>query len=182
MNGGDYLLYGVMIFFFGPWLLGALELIGAQSFWKIFYKIGIPVFKQTLIINTLQLSMNPNKVFRKKEGKFKFDNNNKIYFTSQMFLFNFRIHTPLPFKAIATIRDNEHVDIKAKVPLGLSLFFLSWLCGWTIGSILMSNLIFFLIGFGLVGVMIFVSYPLEKKRMLTMVNELQEIITEHNRS
>ena len=174
----------------GSWFLALIEMISVHSFATLFFRIGIPVYRRTLNIETTNLVIEPNRTIKKSEGKFQFTSDNKIYFLSQMFWFKFgRFTTPFPFKAIGTIRPDNKIDIIARVPIATSLFLLFWVVGWTagtvgasIGSGEFSSLGFGLIGWAFAGVMVLISYPIEKGRMDTMTRELEKIITAHNKS
>ena len=169
------------------WFIGIFEMISLHSFLAFAFKIGIPVKRITLEIDTKNLELKNGQTIKMDEGKFHFTNNN-IYFLSQMFFFNFRITTPFPVKVIATINPYNKVDIVARIPIGSTLFFLFLLIGWTAGSIgfgLQSGH-FSAIGFGIIGwlfsgLMIGISYPIEKNRFDTMITELKKIITAHNK-
>ncbi|WP_350286439.1 hypothetical protein [uncultured Croceitalea sp.] len=178
----------VIILAFGSWLLAVVEMIGVHSFSKFFFRLGYPVYKTTLKIENWGRFRRPTEVLKKTEGKFKFSSDGYAYFLSQ-FLFGkfFRTTTPFPFKAIAKINPNGLIEIKARVPLGTTLFLLCWIVGWTVGTIGIGIgsgnfgvMLVGLIGWGFAALMVGISYPLEKKRMDVMVSELKEIITAHN--
>ena len=105
------------------------ELILLQTFWGIAFRIGIPVKRTTLEINTKNFHPEIGKTVRMKEGKFRFTPKRKAYFLSRLFVF--RIITPFPFKAVATFDERNKVDIVARIPIGTTLFVLFWLLGWT---------------------------------------------------
>ncbi|MBU2554006.1 MAG: hypothetical protein KKF98_06060 [Bacteroidetes bacterium] len=170
------------------WFLAIIEMISLHSFWGIIFKVGIPVKRTSLEINTEKFHPEIGNTISMEEGKFRFTNERKVFFLSQFFLFRFT--TPFPFKVIATISPNNKVDIVARIPLGTTLFLLFWILGWTIGSIgfgiqsgNFSSVGFGLIGWLFAGLMIGISYPIEKRRFELMISELKQIITEnvHNR-
>jgi hypothetical protein len=150
------------------------------------FKIGIPVKRISLEIDSKKLELKKSETIKMGEGKFHFTKNN-VFFLSQIFFFKFRFTTPFPFKVIATIQPNNKIDIVARIPIGTTLFFIFWLAGWTAGSIgfgLQSG-DFSSIGFGLLGwifagLMFIISYHIEKDRFETMILELEQIITVHN--
>lgn len=185
---GQLFLFSVLLAF-GSWFIAVFEMIGIHSFSKFFFKIGIPVYKRNIKIKDWHQFKRPTEILRKEEGKFKFTSDGYAYFLSQFFLGKFfRTTTPFPLKAIAKINPNGLIDIKARIPIGTSLFFICWILGWTIGTVGMGiasgnyeNMLFGLIGWGFAALIVGISYPVEKKRMDLMVNELKEIIAAHNK-
>ena len=160
-----------------------------HTFSRSIFSIGIPIMKKSIDIPTKDFTIQFDVTYRKSEGKFRFSPDNKVYFLSQIFWFKFfRFNTPFPFKAIGTIRPDNKIDIVARLPIGSSLFLLFWLIGWTVAAI-RAGVQFGKIGamgFGLIGwifaaIMIGISYPIEKNRMETMIDELKSIMTRHNR-
>lgn len=168
------------------WFIAIIEMISLHSFLAFAFKIGIPVKRISLEIDTKKLDLKNGQTIKMDEGKFHFTNNN-VYFLSQIFFFKFRFTTPFPVKVIATISSYNKVDIVARIPFGTTLFFLFWLIGWTIGTFGfgMQSGYFSAIGFGIIGLfpglMIGISYPIEKNRFDTMISELKKIITAHNK-
>lgn len=170
------------------WFLAIIEMISLHSFWGLVFKIGIPIKRISLEINTEKFHPEVGNTIRMEEGKFRFTHERKVYFLSQVFLFRFfRFTTPFPFKVIATIAPNNKVDVVARIPIGTTLFLLFWILGWTVGSIGFgiqsgdfSSVGFGLIGWLFAGLMIGISYPIEKSRFDLMISELKQIITAHN--
>lgn len=173
----------------GTWLFSVIEMIAVLSFSKFFFRLGIPVYRKTLDIGTGNLQFESGQTINRAEGKFRFTASDQVFFRSRMFWFKlFRLNTPFPYKATGTIRPGNKMDIIARVPLGTSLFFLFWVTGWLAGTLVLiiasghySMLPFGLIGLAFAGAMVLISYPIEKGRMDTMVEELQSIITEQNK-
>tara|TARA_R110001592_G_scaffold50706_1_gene156682 strand:+ start:981 stop:1586 length:606 start_codon:yes stop_codon:yes gene_type:complete len=170
---------------FVSWFIVIIEMIAIHSFSRLFFGFGIPVYKTTLKIDEYDWFKRPIEVVKKDEGKFKFTEDGYIYFLSQFFFGKFfRTTTLFPFKATAKITVNGRVEIKARMPLGPTLFLFCWVVGWTAGTVGMSiesgnygAMLFGLIGWGFAALMVRISYPVEKKRMDLMVSELKEIIT-----
>jgi len=179
-----------VILAFGSWSIAIIEMISIHSFSGFFFEIGIPVYRTSIDFGKSGSFNRPYTVIKKFEGKFKFTNENKIYFLSQIFWFKFfRTSTPFPFKASGIIKSNGKIDIVARIPLGTTMFLLFWVIGWTAGTIGMSiqsgnygALAFGLIGWGFAALIILISYPIEKKRMDLMVGELKEIITAYKKT
>ena len=181
-----YIFILAAIFGVGSWLIGLFELISMHSFFRFIFKIGIPVLKTSINIETDNIFPETGVTIREEEGKSLFAKDHKVYFLSQMFLF--RIITPFPLKAIGKLKKDNTIDIVARLPIGTCLFFLFWLIGWTVGSIGIGiqsgesgSVGFGLIGWIFAGGIIGISYPIEKKRMKKMILELKQIITVHNR-
>ena len=166
----------------GSWLLAAIEMIAVQFFSPFFFRIGIPVYRRTIDIETKKLKVEQNATIKKSEGKFRFSTGNMVYFRSQTFFF--RLKTPFSFKAIGMLKPDNKIDIVARVPLGTTLFLLFWVICWTVGASIGSSgfgvLGFGLIGWAFAGIIVLISYPIEKGRMDAMVAELKEIITPQN--
>lgn len=186
MNGGLFILACALAFC--SWWIAVIEIITIHSFARFFFRIGINAYEKTINIDTKNLPFINKETIKKAEGKFQFSQDNKVYFLSQFFLFKFfRISTPFPFKAIGEIRTDNQIEIKARIPIGTTLFFLFWLLGWSVGALgastgilEMANLVFLLIGWGFAGIMVLISYFVEKGRMDQMVTELETIINTHN--
>lgn len=168
------------------WFFAIFEMISLHSFWGSIFKFGIPVKRLSLEIDTENFHPVIGKTIRKEEGKFRFISENEVCFLSQIFLFKFfRFSTPFPFKAVAKINSNNKVDITARIPVGTSFFLLFWILGWTMGSIGLgiqsgdfTSFGFGLMGWLFAGLMIGISYPIEKNRFDIMVSELTRIIHE----
>jgi len=167
------------------WIIAFIEMIAMHTFSKFSFQIGIPIYKHTFDIDTINLNVEHNITIRRSEGKFQFTQDNKVYFLSQFFFFKFfRFTTPFPFKAIGEIRTDHKTEIVARIPIGTTLFLLFWLIGWTAGAIGASinsgsigDIAFGLIGWVFAGIMVLISYPIEKRRMDRMVEELESIIS-----
>jgi hypothetical protein len=165
-------------------LLSIIEMISVHSFWTVFYRVGIPVFNRTLDINTADLAIHPCQTIKKSEGKFQFSADNRVYFTSRIFFFRlFRFVTPFPLKIVGTTKANNKIDLVGRLPIGMTMFILCWLFGWTVVAVsseFLNSIAFGLIGWGFVGIMIIISYWIEKQRVETMIEELVIILTEDN--
>jgi hypothetical protein len=161
------------------WILALIEILGAIAFISFFFKIGITVFEQTIPFPIKFHVEESQKPIKKKEGKFLFTPDHKIYFRSRI-LFG-RTATPFPFKAVGSI-DGNLLNIVAKIPIGTTLFFLFWILVWifafmkiTIRDESMASLLFGILGCGVVWFLFTVSYSIEKRRMETMITELKEM-------
>ena len=170
------------------WLIAIFEMISVHSFWRFAFKMGIPVKKISLETESNNFEFPANRTIKMDEGKFLFTNDRKVYFLSQLFLFRFRLSTPFPFRGIATLQPDNKIDIIATIPIGPTLFFLFWILGWTFGSIGLglqsgdfSSIGFALIGWLFAGVIFGISYPVEKRRFDTMISELKQIVSVHNK-
>lgn len=164
------------------WLLAIIEMISIHSFWSIFFKLGIPIKRMSFEIDTERFHPEIGKTIRREEGKFRFTREREVCFLSQISFFRFT--TPFPFKVLASICQNNKVDIVARIPIGTTLFLLFWILGWTAGSIGLciqsgdfSSVGFGLIGWLFAGLMFWISYSIEKNRFYTMISELKQIIT-----
>lgn len=168
------------------WFLAIFEMITLHYFWEFAFRVGIPVKRISLDLDTNKLQEKNKQIIKKEEGKFYFTDKN-VLFLSQLFFLNFRTVTPFPIKAIATIKSNNKIDIVARIPIGSTLFFSFWFIGWTVGTVILtmqsgnlSTIGFGLLGWLFAGLMIGISYPIEKNRLEVMISELKEIILEHN--
>ena len=184
----NYLFIFAWTLGFGSWFLVIFEMISIHSFWRIIFKFGIPIKRMSFEIETEKFHPEIGKTIRMEEGKFRFTSEGEVYFLSQIFLFRFfRFTTPFPFKVVALINRNNKVDIVARLPVGTTLFLLFWILGWTAGSIGFgfqsgdfSSVVIGLIGWLFAGLLIGISYPIEKNRFDTMISELKQIITVNN--
>ncbi len=158
--------------------LGITEMIGVQYFWKIFYSHGIRIYSD---VSPLPRPTDKNiavKSFKVDEGKFEFISPNECLFISHPhFLQIFRFHTPFPYKG-SVIWTEKGASISGRLPIGTTLFFLFWLIGWSIGTFKLNDISFFLTGILFIGVMIAISLPIERKRMIQMIDELKLILNE----
>lgn len=164
---------------FYSFFLFVAEFIGTQIFIKLFYRIGIKVFHHFYEVQFLKINIEPSRIFKMDEGKFKLINNGQFLFTSRLHISKiFRISTPFPFKGTAILNENK-IDIYGRFPIGSTLFFLFWTIGWTASSF-ENNIAFCLMGWLFVGLMVAISLPIEKKRMLKMISELKTILQDNS--
>jgi hypothetical protein len=179
MAGSYFIL--ACILGFGSWLIAFVEMIATHSFNRLAFNIGIPVIKRTIEMPTNEFAPKINTTIKESEGKFCFTDDGKVLFMSQYFWFKFfRTNTPFPFKVVGTINKNNTIDLIARLPIGASLFFMFWVIGWTIGMIgafQSGDRGFGMFGLISAAVIIGISYPIEKKRMEIMIEELKKIIT-----
>jgi hypothetical protein len=165
--------------------MAIIEFILIHSFVKFAFNIGIPIMKRTFEIPSSDFIRKIDFTYKESEGKFRFSADHKVYFLSQIFLFRFfRFTTPFPFKAVGTINNNNSIDIIDRLPIGSCLFLLFWIIAWIVAAItsVIQSGELNAVGIGLVGlisagIMIGISYPIEKKRMETMIYELKKIIS-----
>ncbi len=163
-------MFGVLWLILGlaSWLFFIVESFASRLFVPFFFESGFPVYRSTIITDVYDLSFPVNQTILKAQGKYRFVDKDKVYFFSHPKFF--RISTPFLFKAVGILNKNK-IEIRAKIPLGTTLFILFFI----IGSI--SLFIFFGLFACVVGFFMFlISIPLEEKRMRNMVAELDEIV------
>lgn len=186
MNGGLFLLAWILCV--SSWFLAIIEMFSVRSFSRVFFKIGIPICRQSININTEDLNIEYDEIIKKSEGRFKFTADHKVYFLSQRFWFKFfNLRTPFPFKTIGSITPNK-IELVARVPLGTSLFLLFWLIGWSGGNIATSynagsktEISLGALGWVIAALIAFISYKVEMSRFKKMIKELKEIIKTHSK-
>jgi len=119
------------------------------------------------------------------EGKFRFTTDNQVLFLSQLFLFKMsRFNTAFPLKITGTITTVNQMNIVARLPVGSTLFNLFFLTAFfkvfIVESGNSSALTFGLFPLAFVGALFGSSFFTERRRLKTMISELQEIINEQN--
>ncbi|UZR97320.1 hypothetical protein [Chondrinema litorale] len=119
------MIYFVTIFAIGGMLsffIIIIETFLLYSFTKFAFENGITAFERTIEIPTNNIKQLNDLKLKRKEGKFYFSPNNRIYFLSRFRIFSFRLNTPFPFKGTGVINKNNTITIIGKLPLGTTLF------------------------------------------------------------
>lgn len=172
----------VFIVVFSYWVVSIIELIATHSFNRLAFNIGIPIAKRTIEMPTGDFTPKINATIKGSEGKFCFTDDGKVLFLSQHFWFKFfRFNSVFPIKVVGTINKNNTIDLIVRLPVGPSLIFgVFFICSilsfFEVGMFLteigfrMQHLIFFAIIIG-------ISYPIEKKRLGLMIEDLKKIIS-----
>jgi hypothetical protein len=171
-----FVLIGITILSFP---LTFIEDNGIRLFQISYYRCGIIIYKTTIDISDLVILPGVKKVITKKEGCFYFADDGKIYFRSNPREFNwYRLRTMFPFKATASINDNDHLMVVVRLPIGPTVLSMGFSL---LGMLLAPAAGLAGIGFAIIPWLLFlVSYTVEKGRMETMVIELKEILADHN--
>lgn len=171
----------IVLIGFSCWVIAIIEHIAAHSFNRLAFNIGIPIVKRTIEIPTGDFTPKTNTTIKGTEGKFNFTDDVKVLFLSQHFRAKFfRYNSTFPLKIIGTINKNNTIDLSVRLPIGACLFFLFWVIGWTIGMIgafQSGDRGFGIYGLIFAAVIIGISYPIEKKRLGLMIEDLKKIIT-----
>jgi len=124
----EFWFYGVAALALGSWLLGVVELIGTVFFWRWVFTFGPRVFSdQRASARHLEI---PDTRFTTRSAAFRVVSPSELLFRPKLF----RIHSSL-FKGTLTLR-GDRASAEARVSLGLLLFLLVWLAGWSYGSFL----------------------------------------------
>ena len=163
------------------WFFAIIEMICAYSFVNFFFKIGIPIIKR---VDNIPISSNiiqPDNIYSCEEGKFKFITNNECLFIPKFKLFNFfRIRTPFPIRGRVKW-DIPYADsyarIRGQIPLSSTIFFGSFLLGWTVGGISNADFKIILISWLFAILIVGLSFFVEIGRFGTMINELRELVS-----
>lgn len=181
MNLGDKIGMGIFMVFAFSFFGGVFyEFFGARNFVEKLYFLGIKLisFKENWGDVQFQISSEPKDT---SSGKFKVLSSSTILFRYNQPLISFRVNTPLPFKGVIELKEGV-AHVTARIPLSPSIFFGIWLTGWTVGGVAMiiSNnqnrlmgLPFLLGGYAFLGAMMGYGYILEKKRLLTVLEEIK---------
>lgn len=178
------------ILFIGSWIIFIFEFILIQLSVIPLYKIGIPVFNKDYEFDSsaVNFKIPLNVTLHATEGKFNFSSPKNVYFSTRFSVLNlFRINTPFLFKGTAIIEDISTIRVKGRLPIGTSIFFISFIVVWTyfvLSEGIIGNyetaIFMTIIGWSGWSLIIFISYKLEKSRFETMIYELSELIKEHN--
>ncbi|MCK4695476.1 MAG: hypothetical protein KAT74_06925 [Candidatus Cloacimonetes bacterium] len=154
--------------------LWLIEYIGIQMFNKLIFRIGIPIFRENILLTMPGKLMRKNYIYKHTEGKFKFINNSECLFTSKFhFLSLYQINTYFPFMSIVKWNANFAVII-SKIPLFATILILSviGICVYlSINNI--SNVVFLIIFILLHGFCFFI----ERLRLRKKIKELESIIS-----
>jgi len=171
---------GMMFFFYTIFPLALLEFLIIQFFIKRFYFIGIPMFKKRIPIRCKDLFFPFNNKITKKEGVFRFYDDETVLFYSRISLETFQDNLLFRLKATGKIFNNELLII-ARLPLTIS-FLLPTCIIITILEIyskesLLNILIPILLSIILLGIIIGIWIYIKRKNINKMIIELEEILT-----
>lgn len=157
-------------------LLVIVEWIGTHFFFPLFFRLGIPVYKQTIDVKTTAFMGQPGTTIKKAEGKFKFSFDDRVYFLSRTMLYR-NVSTLFSLKATGTIQTDNKIDIVARLPVSATVLIPFVIFSGVAGGISGGSaaLVFWGYAFAFV-IGALMSYGIEKARMDRMVNELQEIM------
>ena len=125
----NFVFYGVAALALGSWLLAVMEMIGTAFFWRWVFTFGPRVFSDERA-STRHLEV-PGTRFTTRSAAFLAVSSSELLFRPKLF----RIHSSL-FKGTLTLR-GAHAAAEARVSLGLVLFLLVWLAGWSYGSFML---------------------------------------------
>jgi hypothetical protein len=139
-----------------------IESIAIMAMAKWAFQIGIPIRQVTLNTNISNLTLSEGETIEMKEGKFYTTKDLQILFRSRNRFFDFKLNTPFPFKAIATVISENEVKVVARLPLGPTLFMIPFI------------LTVMFIPF--VAIMFVIGYAVENSRFEKMVDELDAIL------
>jgi hypothetical protein len=164
--------------------LAVIESIGVWRFNGLVFRTGLAV------LNDQRILPNPNGRFPGGEtvdtanGKFLFVTPAECFFRHKSRLFSLQIHTPFPLKGTISW-SGDQVRIRGRAPLSSFLIFGTWLVGWVAGSLTMivsgregaeAGISLLVIGVAVVGGMVAVSLPIEKRRLRKLVRELESLV------
>lgn len=114
-------------------------------------------------------------------GKFKVIDESTVLFLYNQPLLSFRINSSIPLKGVIELKHGI-AYISGRAPLASSLFLGIWLIGWTMGGISVTFFakeknhlgpLFLIGGYIFFGLMISFSFYLERKRLLTVLDEIK---------
>ena len=164
------------------WLLAVLEGIGVLRLQDWVFRIGpVATVYQTGVACPVGLSV--VSAAETADIKYRVLEGHRCLFRRKFTLFEFRWNTPLELKGVISWTDGT-LTTSARYLLGVTLFFLAWLTGWTIGGIMfvikgqLMGLTFVALGW-LVGLgMMAHSRSLELKRFSKYAAEVQAALGE----
>lgn len=154
--------------------LAIIESTRVRLFSRRWYKLGLPVYRNALVVPQIQTERLTKEVYTKDEGVYYFAEDGNIYFRSLTAQGRWTVRTPFPFKCTATLINMDTLEITARIPLTATVFFS---CFTVLG-------IFFSLVPGSQGILFviipvalfWVSYTLEKKRLRIMLAELRYLL------
>jgi hypothetical protein len=173
-----------IILFIASWCLGAIswgyglfEIIGMLRLREWAFRFGpVAIVVETrceypLCLSSLLTSETQHVKYRVVEG-------NRCLFRRKFNFFEFRWNTPMEIKGIISWSDGI-LNVKGRYLLGVILFFVCWLAGWTLGGLLFiikePILGALFLGFGWLicgGIYIF-SRTMELRRFANFVKEVE---------
>jgi hypothetical protein len=166
------------------WFYGIYEMIAFFRLKGSSYNIGKRVLEFTERLDYIKDSIRLNDIVKTQRCKYKFLELNKCIFREKWRASHIlRLNTPFPLKGTVEFNDGK-ATVQGRVPLGMSIFLLAWLVGWSSGGIIVCinsndfndlgfSLLFTMIGWVIVFFMYFTALPLEKKRFLNAYGELK---------
>jgi len=190
MEGGGQLI-GVAVFMLAwvagvaAWFLAVAESIGIWRFSPRVFRSGFVVLSEERIIPHPGGRVPESHTIETANGKFRFLNPNECLFRGQSRWFAFRLHTPFPLKG-SIVWSGDHAQITGRAPIFTTVFLGACLIGWTAISLtaivsggdgLIVGAPFLLFGIAVVGGMVALSLPLEKRRAAALVRELEAVIS-----
>lgn len=162
------------------WFYGIYETIATFRMMVNPYNVGKKVIDFTEAFNCNRDRIKVNIVIETENGKFKFISENVCLFRRKLKLFTLRFHTPFSLKGRLELQDGA-VHIEGRLPLAPTIFFVALLIGWTSGGIgfaeqqkdFGASAVFVLMGWIFLGLIYYISVPLEKKRLLLLYEEIK---------
>ena len=156
------------------WFYGIYEMIAFYRLKESSYLIGKKVLEFKERLDYMKENIRLNDIVKTQKCKYKFFELDKCIFREKWRASHiFRLNSPFPLKGTIEFNDGK-ANVKGRVPLGPSTFFLAWVACWTSGGIIMcvkgydlkSSLLFMAIGWIAYYIIYVTSLPLEKNGFL----------------
>lgn len=149
------------------------------------FKHGKLLLKESLSIPIEGRPVDTTRVYKTRNGKFKFLNRRECLFCPKFVVFALYVHTPFPVKG-RVLWKNGLATVEGRIPLGSTVFFGAWLAGWTAGGLMLPGsesgsipvaLGVVVLGWLFAGVGYFFSVSIERRRAHRIVDDIREHVT-----
>ena len=168
------------------WFLGLFEGIGVLRFQDWAFRIG-PVATVPETRSECPIGLSVASAAETEHVKYRVLEGHRCLFRRKFTLFEFRWNTPLEMKGVISWADGT-LTTRGRYSLGVTLFFVAWLAGWTVGGLMilidgqLMGVLFIGLGWLLAwGIMVH-SRSLELKRFGKYAGEVQAALGESSSS
>jgi len=146
-----------------------------RLFSRRWYRLGLVIWRNAIVVPNMNSEKLTKEVYTKKEAVYFFGDDGNIYFRSLSSQKIWKLRTPFTFKCTGMLLNTHTIEITARLPIAISVLFLSvFVMGLMLSLLAMTTGFYFLF----FSVFIFLmSYLIEKNRLDFMLFELKELLS-----